>query len=93
MMTFLFSPVGKWFMVACGVIVLYIGYQGWLAHRTSVDIQKGIDQQRAAEVAASNQNIAERRIRDATFDKLDAAAVCAKYDLKWVYANDKSHCE
>lgn len=47
----------------------------------------------AAEVAKSNQLIAERRVLDATFDKMDAAAVCRDAGFTWVFADGKSHCE
>lgn len=44
-------------------------------------------------IAKSNQNIAERRVRDATFDKFDAAELCRRAGLSWVFADGKSHCE
>lgn len=44
-------------------------------------------------IAKSNQNIAERRVRDATFDKFDAAELCRRAGLEWMQSDGKSFCQ
>lgn len=44
-------------------------------------------------IAKSNQLIAERRVRDATFDKFDAAELCRRAGLEWMQSDGKSFCQ
>lgn len=73
-------------------IAIILAITGYLYQRDQTNIQKGIDKQVAADIAKSNQNIAERRETDAHFDKLDAAAVCREYGREWMFSNGKSEC-
>jgi hypothetical protein len=76
------------------VIVVILGAVGtWYVKQLHDAELRGVDKQIAAEIAKSNQNIAERRSTDAHFDKYDAAAVCHDFGLQWVFADGKSHCE
>lgn len=68
-------------------IVLYLGYREDKAE------QRGVEQQVARDIAAANQNIAERRETDAKFDSQDARALCTGYGLEWVQHDGKSFCE
>ena len=79
------------YVIAAVIILGAIG--AWYAKQLHDAEQRGIEKQVAAEIAKSNQNIAERRATDAHFDKYDAAAVCREYGLKWVFADGQSHCE
>lgn len=54
---------------------------------------EAVQAERVKQIAKSNQNISERRVLDATFDKLDAAELCRRAGLEWVFADGKSHCE
>ena len=67
-------------------IVLYLG------HREDKAEQRGVEQQVARNIAKANQEIAEMRIKDAKFDKMDARQHCLDADLEWVFENGKSFC-
>lgn len=75
------------------VVVLLLGAGGWYAKQQYDAEQRGRAKVIAEQVARSNQLIAERRALDATFDKMDAAAVCRNAGFTWVFADGKSHCE
>jgi hypothetical protein len=75
-------------------VIVVLGVVGaWYAKQLHDAELRGIDKQVAAEIAKSNQLIAERRVLDAQFDKMDAAAVCRDVGLTWVYVDNRSHCE
>lgn len=54
---------------------------------------EAVQAERIKQIAKSNQNIAERRVRDATFDKFDAAELCRRSGLEWVQSDGKSFCQ
>jgi len=66
----------------CGLVVAYVAK---IKHDERAKVI-------AEQLAKSNQNIAERRIRDATFDKFDAAAMCRDGGFEWVFSDGKSYC-
>lgn len=92
MIAFLFSPLGKIASGAIIVVIIGLVVFGWLESRSAKDVQKGIDKQVAADIAQANQNVAERRVTDAQFDKHDAADVCHDFGLEWVFIDGKSQC-
>lgn len=55
--------------------------------------QRGVEAQVARDIAAANQNIAERRKTDAKFNSKDARALCDSFGLVWVQRDSKSFCE
>lgn len=75
--------------IAFAVIAL-VG--GWYAKQQYDAEQRGAAIERAKVAAQSNQNIATRRETDATFDKMDAAALCRDAGLEWVFDDGKSFC-
>ena len=48
--------------------------------------------ERAKVAAKANQTIAERRAKDAKFDKMDARAHCIDGGLEWVFEDGRSFC-
>jgi len=69
-----------------------VGVLGYIDHRDRVAEQRGVDRQVAADIAKANQTIATRRETDAHFDSRDARALCADFDLEWVFEDGKSFC-
>jgi hypothetical protein len=68
------------------------GVVGYLDHRDDKAERRGVDKQVGLDIAKANQEIATRRERDATFDKMDARRHCLDVDLEWVFENGKSFC-
>jgi hypothetical protein len=48
--------------------------------------------ERAKVAAKANQTIAERRAKDAKFDKMDAQQHCIAGGLEWVFEDGRSFC-
>ncbi len=48
--------------------------------------------ERAKIAAKANQTIAERRVKDAKFDKMDARQHCLDAGLEWVFEDGRSIC-
>jgi hypothetical protein len=48
--------------------------------------------ERAKVAAKANQTIAERRVKDAKFDKMDAEQHCIAGGLEWVFEDGRSFC-
>jgi hypothetical protein len=65
---------------------------GWYAKQQFDAEQRGREIERAKIAAQSNQNIADRRKTDATFDKMDARQLCLDSGLEWLFADGKSFC-
>lgn len=65
---------------------------GWYAKQQYDAEQRGREIERAKTAAQSNQNIADRRNTDATFDKMDARALCIDAGLEWMQIDGKSFC-
>lgn len=82
-------------IIASIIVAIIMGGGLWIyfERRDAAKVQEGVNKQVMADAAKANQNIATRRATDATFDKYDAADVCRQYDLTWVFADGKSHCE
>jgi hypothetical protein len=76
-------------MAIC-VVGLIFSYLAKIKHDAAVAERAKVI---AEQIAKSNQLIAERRALDATFDKMDAAAVCRDSGLSWVYEDNHSRCE
>lgn len=75
--------------VAVGSFLMYV------KARDAENVQKGISIQRAENIATINQTIAERRVRDAQFDKMDVKQLCTSAGLDWVFdaATQRSRCQ
>jgi hypothetical protein len=71
---------------------LVVAAIGWYARQQYVAEQRGREIERALIAAKANQNIAERRVTDAKFDKLDARSFCIDSGLEWVFEDGKSFC-
>jgi hypothetical protein len=78
------------YAVIVAIAVAIIG--GWYGKQQYDAVQRGREIERAKVAAQSNQNIAERRKTDATFDKMDARALCIDAGLEWVFDDGKSLC-
>lgn len=76
------------------ICALLAGIVGYLDYRDDAHEQRGVDKQVALNIAKANQEIATRRARDATFDKMDARQHCLDAGLEWVFvdAEGKSFC-
>jgi hypothetical protein len=71
-------------------IIALVG--GWYAKQQHDAEQRGREIERAKISAQSNQNIADRRNTDATFDKMDARALCIDAGLEWMQIDGRSFC-
>lgn len=77
---------------ACAAIVI-MAAGGWYMKQLNDAETRGAEIERANVAAKANQRIAERRIRDAQFDKMDARQHCIDAGLDWVFGDDgKSFC-
>lgn len=66
---------------------------GWYVNEKRDAEERGAAIERAKVAAKANQNIAERRMKDAQFDKMDARQHCLDADLEWVFGDDgRSFC-
>ncbi len=87
------SKILLWVAVVSGLCLL-IG--GWYAKQQYDAEQRGRQVERDRITAQANQNIADRRVRDATFDKQDARQLCIDTPieprLEWVFEDGKSFC-
>lgn len=63
----------------------------WAQH-DAAKVQEGIVRQQQMDAAQANQDIATRRATDATFDRMDAIAVCRAFGREWVPDAGKSYC-
>lgn len=82
----------KYIFIGLIALSLIGGVAAYLDHREDAAERRGVDQQIARDIAKANQEIATRRERDATFDKMDARQHCLDVDLEWVFLDGKSFC-
>ncbi len=73
-------------------VVLIALISGWYYRQQHNAEQRGIDKQIAINLAAANQRIAERRIKDENFNKDNARTVCERDGFEWVFSDNKSYC-
>ena len=73
-------------------VALTAGLLVYLDGREDAAERRGVDKQVAADIAKANQEIATRRERDATFDKMDARQHCLDAGLAWVFEDGQSFC-
>lgn len=85
--------ISKWLGIAACVVALIGLVMLWLENREQAAVQRGVEAQVARDIAAANQNIAERRKTDAKFNSKDARALCDSFGLVWVQRDGKSFCE
>ena len=71
------------------VLLLLLGAAGAVVLKIRSD---AVAVERAKVAAKANQNIAERRVKDAKFDKMDAEQHCLADDLEWVFEDGRSFC-
>lgn len=75
--------------IAGVILLLVLGAAGVVVLKIRAD---AVAVERAKVAAKANQNIAERRAKDAKFDKMDAQQHCLADDLEWVFENGRSFC-
>jgi hypothetical protein len=71
------------------VLLLLLGAVGAVVLKIRSD---AVAVERAKVAAKANQNIAERRAKDAKFDKMDARQHCLADGLEWVFEDGRSFC-
>lgn len=81
--------MSKLVIYAAAGLALIIGIGAYIESIKSAERQKVI----AEQIAKTNQTIAERRVTDAEFDKLDAAALCRDAGLEWLQIDGRSQCQ
>jgi len=84
MNSFMITGVTTVVLVAAG-----IGAHQYLLHRAA---SQAAEMERAKIAAQANQNIAERRERDAEFDRTDAMQLCRAAGLEWFADAGRSYC-
>lgn len=76
-------------IIVAGIAAGVYGKIQWDANRRAEEKQISIN------VAKANQRIAERRVRDASFDRDDVKRLCLDAGLEWMWdeANQRSFCQ
>lgn len=80
-------------LITIGVVVgLIVLVGGWYAKQQYDAVERGKAIEREKIVAKTNQNIAERRARDAKFNRDDTIKLCRDAGLEWFSDAGRSYC-